>query len=105
MRKHDRDIGLVVGAKITAFVRRVLHIPKRQKKIAEQEPLLGPAKIVDDEEAAPKGTNAPVKNEAPKLSEVMSYQTTLNLLVYFLLALYSLAYDQVRILKHPISTT
>ncbi|KAF1979047.1 MFS general substrate transporter [Bimuria novae-zelandiae CBS 107.79] len=96
-KKHDRDLGLIVGAKITAFVRKTLHIPKKQKKVRpEQEPLLGHAKIIRDEEAAPDGTIEPeVEEGRPRVADILTYQTTLNLVVYTLLALYTLAYDQI----------
>lgn len=51
---------------------------------------------MDDEEALPDGPPEIIKLEdPPTLRDVLSYQTTLNLVVYTLLALYTLAYDQV----------
>ncbi|KAK7190545.1 hypothetical protein DPSP01_005234 [Paraphaeosphaeria sporulosa] len=103
-RRHDRDLGLIIGAKITVFVRKVLHIPKKQKKLnAEREPLLGQAKLINDEEAVPNGPSAPEEEGSPRLKDVLTYQTILNLVVYTLLAFYTLAYDQIIpvLLHHP----
>ncbi|KAF2439865.1 MFS general substrate transporter [Karstenula rhodostoma CBS 690.94] len=103
-RKHDRDLGLITGAKITAFVRKALHIPSKQEKMSpEREPLLGQAKVINDEEAGLSRTNAPVDEGRPRLSDVLTYQTILNLVVYTLLAFYTLAYDQIIpvLLHHP----
>ncbi|KAJ4299955.1 Dipeptidyl-peptidase 5 [Kalmusia sp. IMI 367209] len=95
-KKHDRDLGLIIGDSITAFVRRILHIPKKQKKIhPEREPLLSQTKVFHDEEAAPNAVDAPRRESRPRVRDVLSYQTTLNLVVYTLLALYTLAYDQI----------
>jgi hypothetical protein len=95
-RKHDRDLGLIIGSNITAFVRRILHMPNKQTNIhPEREPLLGQAKVTNDEEAAPNSTSAPVNEGRPRLSDVLTNQTVLNLVVYTLLAFYTLAYDQV----------
>lgn len=85
----------MIGAKITAFVRKTLRIPKKQKKHPEREPLLGQTKIINDEESAPAVVEEPEEESAPRLADVLTYQTTLNLAVYSLLALYTLAYDQV----------
>ena len=98
-KKHDRDVGLIIGANITAWFRKTFHLPKRQKKKihAERAPLLAHQKTIDGEEATPNGPSTSRKvEEAPKLRDVLSYQTTLNLIVYTFLALYTLAYDQVR---------
>ncbi|KAF9732676.1 hypothetical protein PMIN06_002869 [Paraphaeosphaeria minitans] len=103
-RKYDRDLGLIIGARITFFVRKVLHISKKQKKInSEQEPLLGQAKVIRDEEAGPNGTDTPIDEGRPKLGDVLTYQTVLILVVYTLLAFYTLAYDQIIpvLLHHP----
>jgi hypothetical protein len=41
------------------------------------------------------GITSEVVEESPRIRDVLTYQTTLNLVVYALLALYTLAYDQV----------
>lgn len=94
-KKHHRDLGLIVGNKITTFFRKALHIPKKQKIQPEREPLLGGAKVANDEEAIPDGTNSPEDEGRPKLRDVLTYQTSLNLVVYTMLAFYTIAYDQV----------
>lgn len=93
----------MIGAKITTWVRRTLNISNPQEKHPEREPLLAHQKTVGDEEAvaAPIGTlESVIAVESPKLRDVLSYQTTLNLVVYTLLALYTLAYDQVCVYHH-----
>lgn len=95
-KKHERDYGLILGAKITAWVRKTFNIPKKPKKHPEREPLLGNTKTPNDEEAQGSGTpEIMALTDPPKLKDVLTYQTTLNLVVYTLLAMYTLAYDQV----------
>lgn len=72
----------------------MFNIPPRQRKIHhEQEPLLNHRRAAVDEEALPKN---PVIEKPPKVRDVLTFQTTMNLVVYTLLALYTLTYDQVR---------
>jgi hypothetical protein len=97
-KKHDRDLGLIVGAKVTAWVRKMF---SRSKKVddgsGEEEALLGQHKNQYAGETAPKGKNVkPVAQ--PTMREVLDFQVTLNMVVYFLLAFYSIAYDQVCVL-------
>ena len=101
-KKHDRDVGLVVGSKITAHVRKALRIGKEEKKTQEREPLLGHPKVTHDEEATPNAAIVEEEEGRPRLADVLTYQTTLNLVVYTLLALYTLAYDQVLSPHHSI---
>jgi hypothetical protein len=98
-KRHERDYGLILGAKITAWFRQTLHLKKRQQKThGEHEPLLGNQKTKSDEEAVPDVSDLVRKpEEAPSIRDVLSYQTTLNLIVYTFLAFYTLAYDQVLI--------
>jgi hypothetical protein len=103
-KKHDRDYGLIMGAKMTAWFRNTFNLTKRQKRLhAEHEPLLSHQKLNDDEETAAEAP-VPIRRpqEAPSIRDVLSYQTTLNLVVYTLLAFYTLAYDQVCIEIHQI---
>jgi hypothetical protein len=93
---------LIIGAKLTAWARKTLNIEKSSKErvdTSEREPLLAQQKDASDEEAAPNAAH-PTKSceEPPKIRDVLSLQSTLNLVVYTLLALYTLAFDQVR--KH-----
>jgi hypothetical protein len=88
-----------MGAKLTAWFRKTFHLKKHQKKLhPEHEPLLSHQKLNSDEEIAAE-TPVPIRKpqEAPSIRDVLSYQTTLNLVVYTFLAFYTLAYDQVRI--------
>jgi MFS family permease len=97
-KRHHQDLGLRTGAKITAFVRRTLWISKK-----DTDPLLGRRKVFNDDHAEhPLGVASEiVQTDAPKIRDVLTYQTTLNLVVYTLLALYTLAYDQVcNLLSH-----
>ncbi|KAH7121153.1 major facilitator superfamily domain-containing protein [Dendryphion nanum] len=96
-KKYEPDYGLMLGNRIATWVRKIFNLPQRHKKIqhGEHEPLLGP-KAVDEEIA--EGTSAnPIQqySGAPSMREVLTYQTSLNLFVYTLLAMYSLAYDQL----------
>lgn len=96
-KRHEQDLGLRTGAKITAFVRRTLNMPKKHKGLPrERKPLLGQQKAFDGEATARLGVASEiVKEDSPKIRDVLTYQTTLNLAVYTLLALYTLAFDQV----------
>lgn len=92
-KKNEQDLGLRTGAKIVAFVRKPLGFADNDKlHDDEHEPLLGQRKVLHDETEQPLSK---VIEEAPKMKDVLTYQTTLNLLVYAFLALYTLAYDQV----------
>jgi len=96
-KRHHQDLGLRTGAKITALVRRILGTSSKTKlSPAEHEPLLGQRKAFHDEAEQTLGVASElVKEDSPKIREVLTYQTTLNLVVYTLLALYTAAYDQV----------
>lgn len=96
-KRHQHDLGLRTGLKLTAFIRRILHLPMKQESVqSERDPLLGPHKILVDETEARSGVASEIKKEdSPKIRDVLTYQTTLNLVVYTLLALYTLAFDQV----------
>lgn len=82
---------------MTAFVRKQLRLSEKEEKPEpEREPLLGgQTKVCNDEEADPSAADASSEEGAPKLKDVLTGQTTLNLGVYTLLALYTIAYDQV----------
>ncbi|KAF2469179.1 MFS general substrate transporter [Lindgomyces ingoldianus] len=103
-KKYDRDLGLIIGAKIAAWVRKAFNLPKRQKKShAEREPLLFHQKAPDDEETAQDPIIAAEIEKKPRLRDVLTCQTTLNLVAYTFIALYSLAYDQLLpvFMHHP----
>ncbi|KAF2644468.1 MFS general substrate transporter [Massarina eburnea CBS 473.64] len=104
-KKHDRDIGLIIGAKLTAWIRKIFNITGTQMptRPAEQEPLLGQQKLTEDEEADPVSMKKVIKEPPPRVVDVLSFQTTMNLVVYTLLALYSIAFDQLLpvFMHHP----
>ncbi|KAF2280647.1 MFS general substrate transporter [Westerdykella ornata] len=102
-KKNHRDYGLIIGSKITAWFRRTFHIPKQPRMHPEREPLLDPLKddderLLDDDPATTTHREGP-----PTIREVLSYQTTLNLVAYTFLALYTVAYDQLLpvFMHHP----
>ena len=94
-KKHQRDYGRALGL----FILKPFQ--KGGKKILHDEqssPLLGHSRIVsastignDEEQVTPKAESP----EEPTYREVFSYQSNLNLLTYSLLALHSIAYDQL----------
>ncbi|KAF2737695.1 MFS general substrate transporter [Polyplosphaeria fusca] len=95
-KKHDRDYGVVIGNKLTTWVRKTFNISRRQKKSQpEREPLLSNHKATDEEIVPVGGSEIITKEKPPSLKELLSFQTTLNLVVYTILALYTLAYDQI----------
>jgi MFS family permease len=96
-KKHHQDLGLRTGAKLTAFIRKHSHKAGRiESTHDEQEPLLRQQKIVNGEAEQPEDVASEITNEEPpKIRDILTYQTTLNLVCYTLLAFYTLAYDQV----------
>lgn len=104
-KRQQSDLGLRTGAKLTAFFRKFLRMPVAEEPAgSEREPLLPQQKAVDGESASTLGVASDIlKEKAPKIRDVLTYQTTLNLVVYTLLALYTLAYDQLLpvFLHHP----
>jgi MFS family permease len=97
-KKNAPDLGVRTGARLVAFVRKLLHLPTQKQSSPEREPLLHRQKAVDSEAASPNhAAHEVVKEKAPKYRDVLTYQTSLNLIVYTLLAMYTQAYDQVRV--------
>lgn len=96
-KKHAPDLGLRTGARLTSFVRKLLHLPNNEKgQHSENEPLLGRQKALDTEAAAsPRATNQSAKEKSPTIRDALTFQTSMNLIVYTLLAMYCQAYDQV----------
>jgi hypothetical protein len=96
-RKHHQDLGLRMGAKLTAFIRKTFSRAQNKESInGEREPLLRQQKKING--GAEQNQDVPSEitdEEPPKLRDILTYQTTLNLVVYTLLAFYTLAYDQV----------
>ncbi|OAK94159.1 MFS general substrate transporter [Phaeosphaeriaceae sp. SRC1lsM3a] len=104
-KKHQQDLGLRTGAKLTSFVRKTFGLGKEKESLGtEREPLLTQAKVSHDEDEQLHGVALDIiKEEAPRIRDVLSYQTSLNLLVYTLLAFYTMAYDQLLpvFMHHP----
>ncbi|CAN9246504.1 unnamed protein product [Alternaria alternata] len=105
-KKNAPDLGLRTGARLIAFIRKILHLPtQKQNGNSEREPLLGQQKILDSE-ATPQHEVAHeiVKEKAPRYRDVLTFQTSLNLAVYTLLAMYTQAYDQLLpvFMHHPV---
>ncbi|KAF2124474.1 MFS general substrate transporter [Dothidotthia symphoricarpi CBS 119687] len=105
-KKGRQDLGLRTGTRLVTSFRKIFCIPKTSGySRSEQEPLLGPQKAMD---SLPTGeATSIVKQDSPKVRDVLSYQTTLNLVVYTLLALYSIAFDQLLpvFMHHPSQST
>ncbi|CAE7032052.1 hypothetical protein CFE70_004532 [Pyrenophora teres f. teres 0-1] len=102
-KKHTPDLGLRTGAKLTAFFRRVLHLPSNKKHIqSEREPLLSQQKPHNS--GTTVDTTIKVKEKSPTIRDALTYQTSLNLIVYTLLAMYTQAYDQLLpvFMHHPV---
>lgn len=96
-KKNHQDLGLRTGARLIASVRKLLAVGNKGDPLEpEREPLLGQQKAVNGTSATADATVTVTKAEKPRIRDVLTYQTTLNLVVYTLLALYSIAYDQVR---------
>ncbi|KAF1837135.1 MFS general substrate transporter [Decorospora gaudefroyi] len=104
-KRHTPDLGVRTGARLTAFVRKLLCLSSKEKEDSyEHEPLLGHQKTSDSEATASLHlANERAKQKSPRVRDVMTYQTTLNLLVYTFLALYVQAYDQLLpvFMHHP----
>lgn len=101
-KRHERDLGLKIGAKISRTARKVCGLRDATKDPEnENEPLLGRQKA-DNNPAEPfvPTRREVIKTEKPKIRDVLNYQTTLNLVVYFSMSLFIIAYDQVQ-LVHP----
>ena len=89
-KKHQRDYGRALG-------RLVLRPFQKGEKKAysheeESSPLLGHSRKVS---ASTTGNKEPESRGPPTYREVFSYQSSLNLLTYALLASHSIAYDQL----------
>lgn len=85
-----------MGAKITALFRRARNTPSNGSKLlTEEEPLLASTKAPDVSDLAPKVKHDIPIAAPPRIRDVLSYQVVLNMCIYFVLAFYSLAYDQV----------
>lgn len=105
-QRNRRDYGRELGRRITytikSIVRRAAHYVRRGGD-SEYEPLLNPktSRAAGDEETliTKKGPAPP----PPGFREVLNYQSVLNLILYAVLALHNLAYDQLLpiFMHHP----
>jgi MFS family permease len=114
-KKNKPDYGLVLGQQIKTALNNGLKKTKgawrswRGGENEEEEPLLrnstrSYATRVKDEDTDINGTHNPEEDEkTPTYSEVLTKQTLLNLLVYTLLAMHSIAFDQLLpvFMHHP----
>ncbi|KAL8918669.1 MAG: hypothetical protein Q9208_007230 [Pyrenodesmia sp. 3 TL-2023] len=106
-KKHRRDYGRIVGKTI---MRAIGKQKKRKHRLEDNEqsaPMLKHRRISlastmnDQEDFRP--ARKPVRQEPPSYREVFSRQSSINLLTYTLLALHSVAYDQLLpvFMHHP----
>ncbi|OCL02081.1 MFS general substrate transporter [Glonium stellatum] len=109
-RKDLPDYGLILGRRLTTFLKKKFH-GLRGEKSSEREPLLKPShqkphiKAIDDEESSSQDSvNSPIPQSRPSYKDVLTRQAVINLIVYGLLALYTIAYDQLLpvLMHHPL---
>ncbi|KAF2852534.1 MFS general substrate transporter [Plenodomus tracheiphilus IPT5] len=103
-KRGKKDLGIRTGEKITGSVRKILGVKgEEQNGDAEREPLLAQQKVDNDVGVQSGAACAANKKKKPSIRDVLTYQTTLNLVVYTLLALYTLAFDQLLpvFMHHP----
>lgn len=104
VKRDRRDYGLILGDKLkqatkTAFLKTCSIFSRRHanEEEAEHEPLLKPAPSAastSDEETGVT-TKPKITEPAPSIREVLHYQSIMNLVVYTLLALHNIAFDQL----------
>ncbi|KAI4730231.1 MFS general substrate transporter [Aureobasidium sp. EXF-10728] len=108
-KKDRRDYGLELGLRLKYYtkqaIRKVTRMPDDQED-SEREPLLKPQfapSSGSDEESGAQTTPKPAL-PPPKFSEVLNHQTVINLVVYTLLALHNIAFDQLIpiFMHHPV---
>jgi MFS family permease len=100
-RKHRKDYGLMVGSVLTESCSKRRKPLRRSKpwqdSDAESRPFL--EENSDEEPSTPLSRTRPTKqkmtSKEPGYREVFSRQSSINLCAYTLLAMHSVAYDQV----------
>ncbi|KAF2216714.1 hypothetical protein CERZMDRAFT_108680 [Cercospora zeae-maydis SCOH1-5] len=115
--KGRRDYGLLLGKKLSRAVRyyivkleEILHLrtkPEQSHANGETDPLLKRPATSDDSEANVAHETKP-RVPPPSWREVLNRQAVINLVVYTLLAMHSMAFDQLLpvFLQHdPIDAT
>lgn len=102
--KGRRDYGLILGKKLSTAVRyyvvrfeEILHIrtkPDQSHTNGETDPLLKRPTSSDDSEANVARESKP-RVAPPSWREVLNRQAVINLVVYTLLAMHAMAFDQL----------
>jgi MFS family permease len=93
-KRHSPDLGIRTGRILIAFVRRTLgRGGKNERTGAEHEPLLKRQKVANEERE--QSQRATSKKDSPRIWDVLTFQTSLILVIYTLLAFFTLAFDQV----------
>jgi hypothetical protein len=112
-KKDRHDYGLELGSRLTYYTKQTIRKIKRtlsrtnDQGIEEREPLLkaqfAPSSS-SDEESGVNTTPAKPALPPPGFREVLHYQTIINLIVYTLLALHNIAFDQLIpiFMHHPV---
>ena len=103
-KRRSPDLGIRVGERLTRFAKSVLGLRSegKEEELGERAPLLGQSKVNDEMPAPPGIANQAMEPTTPRMRDVLTYQTMLNLVVYTLLALYTLAFDQVCLTTFPL---
>ncbi|KAF4625247.1 hypothetical protein G7Y89_g12918 [Cudoniella acicularis] len=119
-RKDDKDVGLQMGERISSNVRGTLRGLKnflRRGSFKETKPLLdsgshasfGSVFSSDIHDAEEVNNTVPLPKieehvEKPRWRDVLSPQSSINLLVYALICMHSMAYDQLLpvFMHHPV---
>ncbi|OMP86481.1 putative membrane protein [Diplodia seriata] len=108
-KKDETDYGLVLGEKLESAVSNQVVRAKNvwhRAKGEETEPLLKHASSMstqDDDDQANDDTRKPTEQKRVGVREVLSVQSVTNLVIYTVLALHSIGYDQLLpvFMHHP----
>lgn len=105
VKRNQRDYGLILGDRIKVVAKMCVWKTKRfftrksDDQVEEHEPLLKSTQSVGsatlDEETGQSTTTPKETPPPPSLKEVLHYQTVMNLIVYTLLALHNMTFDQL----------
>jgi hypothetical protein len=112
-KKDRHDYGLELGSRLTYYSKQTIRKIKRtlsrsnDQGIEEREPLFKAqfaSSSGSDEESGVDTTPAKPALPPPSFREVLHYQTIINLIVYTLLALHNIAFDQLIpiFMHHPV---
>ncbi|KZF24434.1 MFS general substrate transporter [Xylona heveae TC161] len=108
-RKHQRDYGLVLGQALLRPFRRDQRLKHRQhgkgddNEDDDERAILIPSQNEDDPRAKQAATRPLTPQKPPGYGEVFSPQSNINLAAYSMLALHSVAFDQLLpiFMHHP----